>query len=181
MKKAVVDIDGILWLMGPPWWKVIKKIAPDCPCPGTTGDWDFYKGYLTEEEMAATVKEVHMRQDEFQSFQDAGRLTKGLQKNGYYVTIASHRDPDSEEATRKWLKKCDIPYDDLYLGFDKHFLLDDAAIFIDDSPKSQEIALSKGVDVLSIKYGYNEHVKGVKFYEGYFNLLQGLATWLREN
>lgn len=179
IKKAVVDIDGILWLMGPPWWEVIKKIAPDCPCPGTTGEWDFYKGYLTDEEMAATVLEVHMNQHKYHGFESAHRLTKSLQRNGYYVTIASHRDPRSRESTIKWLEKRGIPYDDLYTGFDKHFLLDDAEVFVDDSPLSQKIAVDKGVTVFSIEYGYNKHVEGVRFSPDFFNMCQDITNWFR--
>jgi hypothetical protein len=184
MKKAIVDIDGILWSMGPTWDKVIKRDYPECPMPGhgkngEKAKWKFYDGYMTEEQMQKTVLEVHMRQPEFQSFQSAGRLTKSLTRAGYHVTIASHRNPITKAPTEEWLKLRDIPYDDIYIGMDKHFLLDDADLFIDDSPLSQKIALDKGVEVFSIQYDYNEHMEGVNFFPDFFNLMIGLTYWIR--
>ena len=183
-KKAVVDIDGILWLMGPVWDKVIKRDYPDCPMPGhgkegEKAKWNFYEGYMTEKQMQATVKEVHVRQTEFDCFQNARSLTKKLTRHGYHVTIASHRDPTTHDSTKEWLELKDITYDDLYIGMDKHFLLDDADIFIDDSPLSQKIAMDKGVTVFSIQYDYNDHMEGVKFFPDFFSLLTGLTYWLR--
>jgi hypothetical protein len=179
-KKAVVDIDGILWCMSNSWSKIISRDYPNCPLPTGKGHaWKFYEGYMTEEQMQETVLEIHMRQPEFMSFHDAGKITKALIKKGYHVTIASHRDPRAYAPTRKWLDLRDIPYDDLYIGFDKHFLLDEAEVFIDDSPFSQQVAIDMGVpNVFSIKYDYNEHVKGVHFYPDFFSLAFAISYWL---
>ena len=186
MKKAVVDIDGILWNMANIWGEVIKRDYPNCPLPGNSTDkykakWHFYEGFMSEDQMAATVKEVHMRQHEFSSFQNAGALTKTLMRSGYHVTIASHRDPETFGPTERWLDIRNIPYNNLYIGFDKHFLLDDASVFIDDSPASQKRALEKEVTVFSIRYDYNEHVDGVNFFPDFFSLANGLTYWLRED
>ncbi len=179
MKKAVVDIDGILWKITSHWHKEIIKVNSDCPAPGHNGNWNFYKGYLTEEEMQTTVKKIHMNQHKYNSFEQAYKVTKALQREGYYVTIASHRDPESRNATKQWLYQNNIPYDALYTGFDKHFLLDDAEIFVDDSPISQQVALDKGVDVFSLEYDYNKHVKGVNFSKDFFSLIIDLKIWFR--
>lgn len=183
MKKAIIDIDGILWDMRKTWNTIIQRDYPGCPAPGVSmgnnkAKWKFYEGYMTDAQMADSAKEVHMRQHEFPSFENAGNLTKVLQKNGYCVTIASHRDAETRTATEKWLEKYNIPCDELYTGFDKHFLLDEASIFIDDSPISQKSALDKGVTVFSIEYDYNSHVEGVRFSPDFPSLCKDLSTWL---
>lgn len=178
MKIAVVDIDGILWNMADVWYEELKKVNPECPYPGSTGAWYFHKGYMTDEQFQETVDIIHMKQHIYSCFKDAGLLTKALHQAGFYVKIASHRITNSYNSTRAWLIDNDIYFDELYTVEDKHFLLEDATIFIDDSPASQELALSKGVATFSIEYLYNTHMDGVFFAKDFRNLLADINTWL---
>ena len=177
MKKAIVDIDGILWNMQPPWYEELCKVNKDCPYPGLDV-WHFYKGFLTNEEANKTIKTTHMRQHLYFCFDRACRLTSLLQNLGYYVIIASHRDVDTLVPTKTWLRENGINYDELFLGDDKMFLVDKDDVFVDDCPDSQEKALKKGVKVFSIKYPYNKHVKGVHFYEDFDALVGGVEKEL---
>lgn len=180
-KVAVIDVDGILWDMSDAWYCEIEDINPDCPFPGKV--WDFYKGYLTEKEVAWTANKVHLKQMIYPCFKHANKLTALLKKADYKVIIASHRDPRANSPTRTWLKNNNIYFDDLYTGPDKHPLLDEATIFIDDSPISQQVSLDKGVTTFSIEYPYNKKMnkKGVHTYKDLDALIEGLTLWLKEN
>ena len=178
MKIAVVDIDGILWTMAPPWYEELIKINPNIPFPGSTTSWNFGKGLISDEEFQKTIDAVHMRQEEFSSFEGAGKLTNMLHNSGFYVKIASHRVPKSKETTRRWLKKNNIYFDELHTVSDKHPLLRDASLFIDDSPASQRYAVSIGLPIMSIRYPYNKDVKGVLFFDDFSYMLDGLRKWL---
>lgn len=162
MKRvAIVDIDSTLWELKGPWWEELKKINPDCPCPGTNGNWDFHTGYMDLETALDAAKAVHYRQYDHKPFPYASALLRNLRDNGYYVIIASHRDPGTCGATLRWLSENNMPFDDLFCElkgkealFDEH----NVVLFIDDSPKSLEVAISKGIDCYSIKYDYNAHL-----------------------
>lgn len=177
--KVVLDIDGILWNLGPAWHKELVKVNPECPVPGINGNWDFHEGYMTLEEAMGCVKTVHMHQYDYKPFDGASGLTRMLRMAGYDIIVASHRDPDSVGATLRWLSENNIQFDDLYVGWDKHPLLDNCCLFIDDNPKSQQIALDKHVDTYSIRYDYNEHVEGVVSAEDFRGLVILIKEWIQ--
>ena len=178
MKIAIVDIDSILWSMDAPWYKELIKINPECPYPGKLPIWDFYKGYISDSDFKKTIDIIHMQQDKYPCFVDAPELTNMLHDAGFYVKIASHRTAKSKEATATWLHNNNIYYDELHTVDNKYFLLDDATLFIDDSPYSQEYALNKNITVFSLVYPYNKHVEGVYFYDNLKDLIKNLRIWL---
>jgi len=177
-KTAVVDIDGILWNMAEFWYDELIKINPACPYPGSTSAWCFHKGYMSDEEFQKTIDIVHMKQEHFPAFKEAYKLPNMLYSAGFRVNIASHRTALSKTTTANWLYKNSIYYDELHTVSDKHFLLKDADLFIDDSPTSQKYAINNHIPVLSLKYLYNEHVKGVLFFDTFSEMLGGLEKWL---
>lgn len=179
MKIAVIDVDAILWDMSKPWHKEIYKINPECPYPGKS-NWDFYKGYLTEEELQLSIFNVHINQKKFKPFKNAHILTRLLREFDFYVKIASHRDPATKDVTEEWLLENGIYFDDLYTIKDKHFLLEDATVFIDDSPHSQIYALEKNVNTFSIMYPYNKHIEGVVFSKDFDSLLENVTEWCKQ-
>jgi uncharacterized HAD superfamily protein len=161
MKRvAIVDIDATLWALDPPWWDELKKIHPECPQPGTNGDWDFFLSHMTIEEALKAAKAVHMEQYKYKPFAHASAMVRFLRSEGWYVIIASHRHEDTCGATVRWLSQNNIPFDDLFIAekgketlFDKYEVM----LFIDDSPKSIQKALDKGINCFTIKYSYNQH------------------------
>ena len=176
-RKVVLDIDGILWSMAEPWHKEIYKINPECPYPGKSV-WAFYKGYLTDEEIHRTIKNVHMNQLSFNCFTEAPTLSSFLKSYGFHTTIASHRDPECYDVTKKWLDNNYILYDDLYVGPDKHPLLKDSTLLIDDCPDTQNLAIQQGVPVFSLVYPYNKDVKNVRFYNRLSTMMFGIKKYL---
>lgn len=177
MKIAVIDIDAILWNMADVWYEELKKVNPECPYPGKTDAWNFYEGYMTDEQFQKTVDTIHMNQDKYSCFENAHLLTKNLANAGFYIKIASHRIEDSKYVTDLWLFDNAIHYDELYTVEDKLFLLEDATVFIDDSPASQEYAVEKDVTTFSIEYPYNKHVKGIRFAKDFADLVTKVSEW----
>ena len=180
MKIAIVDIDGILWNMADVWYKELIKVNPECPYPGKTSAWNFHKGYMTDEQFQATIDIIHMQQDLYECFKEAHRLTNMLHNSGFIVKIASHRTHRSKDVTRRWLNNNDIYFDELHTVADKHFLLKDASLFIDDSPASQKYAIKKGINVISLRYPYNKDLKNVLFFDSFSDMLDGVEKWLEE-
>lgn len=178
MKIVVCDVDNILWNMADVWYAELKKVNPFCPYPGKVDAWNFHTGYMTDDQFQETIDIIHMRQAEFNCFPEAGKLTNMLHNAGFYVKVASHRTSKSKELTKCWLNKHNIFFDELHTVSDKHFLLKDADLFIDDSPTSQKYAINNHIPVLSLKYLYNEHVKGVLFFDTFSEMLGGLEKWL---
>lgn len=160
MKKTViVDIDETLWNLTEPWWEELKKVHPDCPKPGSSSNWEFQEGYMTKEQCMDSVFKVHCKQDQYKPFPHASYMLEALKDFGYYIIIASHRDPRTRFWTQLWLDKYNLKHDELYLGWTKHELFDkhNVIALIDDSPATIEKALKKNIKVFAIKYPYNEH------------------------
>ena len=47
----------------------------------------------------------------------------------------------------------------LYVGWDKSFLYTDNAVVIDDSPKNIQIAIGRGIPVLSLRQDWNKDME----------------------
>jgi len=119
-----------------------------------------------------------MKQHTYPCFKGASTLTQRLADNGFYVKIASHRAAKTNDSTTAWLIDNGIYFDDLYTVVNKHFLLEDATIFIDDSPASQKFALERNIPTFSIEYPYNKHMTGVSFAKDFDGMLSQVTTWL---
>ena len=119
-----------------------------------------------------------MNQLSFNCFTEAPALSRFLKSYGFHTTIASHRDPECYDVTKKWLDKNSILYDDLYVGPDKHPLLKDSVLLIDDCPDTQNLAIKQGVAVFSLVYPYNKDVKNVRFYNRLSTMIFGIKKYL---
>ncbi len=65
---------------------------------------------------------------------------------GFFVIIASIRDEKARDATERWLKKCELIYDELHLTInDKTVLFNDAWAIVDDSIWTLDKAAQAGI------------------------------------
>ena len=124
-----------------------------------------------------------MNQHKHDMFDDACRLSLLLKEAGYHVVVASHRDPDSYDATAHWLEKNDFYFDELHTtGSDKSYLMKfPTEIFIDDAPHTQEKVMAAGIESFSIKYPYNKHIEGVNFFEDFDSMVEGIKLWTKKD
>lgn len=153
--KAIVDIDNTLWDFASVLYLSLKNLNPLVPEPEYWTRWDFFKDYVSVEEFYKTIEEIHLRQDEFGTYDGAQEFLRGLKKMGFTIIIASHRVKESERATVNWLEKNSLIYDDLHISYDKTVLFSDDAIVIDDSPFVLEKAKIRGLTCTGLIFPWN--------------------------
>jgi FMN phosphatase YigB (HAD superfamily) len=145
MKKIIVDIDNTLWDLAPVFFEYLKKYNPDIPVEDLKRGETRLKGYIPREDLFGVLKEIHMRQDEFQPYPGAKEFLLALKEMGLYIIIASIRDEEAREATEAWLKKHELAYDDLHLSNDKTVLFPDSWAIVDDSTWTLDKAYQAGI------------------------------------
>src|SRR5512145_634966 len=111
MRKIIIDIDNTLWDLAPELYRQLKKIAPSIPAPALWDKWDFWAGYTTEKTLYKTIRDIHLRQYEFDVYPEAGQFLHALREKGFYIVIASHREKGTIDAAERWLHKHELPFD----------------------------------------------------------------------
>lgn len=157
MRKIIVDIDNTLWDFAPVLYEHLKEVAPSIPTPDQWNTWDFWGGCTTEKTLYKIIRDIHMRQDEFGVYPDAGQFLSTLNEKGFYIIIASHREKGTIEAAKRWLKKHALPFDEVHLSYDKSVLFNDAWAIVDDSPITLDKALKAGIVRAGLKNPWNEN------------------------
>lgn len=184
-KRAILDVDGILWALTAPPGPVAVALHKKYRVPLVEPThWNFHQDFCTDEQFMALVNEAHAMQIAFPPFEGAKQLMEVLDQKGYEVVIASHRIKQTAHTLQKWLNKYELqPYSGVYCGSSKHFLIGVNDLVIDDSPATIEFAQKGGAQVLSLKYAYNAQAmqglnNGTPNPVGFDNL-EEIATWIR--
>ena len=81
----------------------------------------------------------------------------GWRAAGHYIHITSHRDPQTYDATARWLQRIGLPYDDLHTSHDKVGRCVELGIglLVDDSPENLARAIEHGMLVATISHPWN--------------------------
>lgn len=179
-KTAVIDIDNTLWQFCDAFSEELKKINRAFPPVEQWTTWDFYAPYCTEEQFMAAVDAVHVRQDsdEHVPYPEAKRFLQSLTQQGYRVIIASHRRPEMQGPTERWLRKHELAFDELHLSFDKSVLFDQAAIVVDDAPHTLEKAVAHKAIGAGLLFPWNRAYAGNGF--GLFTNLNEVMGYIRK-
>jgi len=133
MKKIIVDIDNTLWELAPVFFEYLKRYNPEIPVEDLKRGETKLKGYIPREDLYGVLKEIHMRQEQFEPYPEARDFLANLKDMGFFVIIASIRDEKARDATERWLKKYGLIYDELHLTIVKTGLFNDAGAIVDDS------------------------------------------------
>jgi len=153
--RIIVDIDNTLWDFASALWKKVAQLGVPRPSEWV---WDFYKPYLSIEQLLEYVDDVHNEQDErYPPFADSADFLSALRKKGCHITIASLRNPNKRTVTEAWLETHGLVYDELYLVPDKSFLFDDHHAIVDDDARTLDKAAKKGLIATGLKYAWNKH------------------------
>ena len=168
-KKAIIDIDNTLWHFCDALYEQLMRINKEFPPPDTWTHWDIWQGYCSIDDFLGAVNAVHLVQDHerHKPYPEAQNFLSSLKKNGYHITIASHRDPTHKKQTEKWLKKHRLLYDDLHLSFHKTHLFDISVdVVVDDSPHVLEKAVESGISASGLLFPWNRGYSdnGVKLF-----------------
>lgn len=157
MKKIIVDIDNTLWDLAPVFFEYLERYNPEIPIDDLKRGETRLKGYIPREDLYGVLKEIHMRQDQFKPYPEARDFLSTLKEMGLYVIIASIRDEETRDATERWLKKYDLPHDELHLSNDKTVLFNDAWAIVDDSIWTLDKAAQAGIVRTGLRNVWNEN------------------------
>ena len=180
MLTAVVDIDNTLWQFCDAFAVELAKINPAFPPVERWTTWNFFEGFCTEAEFLGAVDAVHLRQDcdEFQPYPEAKGFLRSLKEQGYRIVIASHRKPEMQGPTERWLGKHELRYDELHLSFDKTVLFGDAAVVVDDAPHTLEKAVAHKAIGAGLLFPWNRGYAGNGF--GLFDNLNEVLRYIQD-
>jgi len=156
MRKIVIYIDNTLWDFAPVLFERLKSIVPGFPDPPQWHSWGFWKGLIAPEKLYRVIRDVHMEQDTFLPYDEARSFLTRLKESGFYIIIASHREKETLHATRRWLEKNALVFDEIHLSYDKTVLFDECWAVIDDSPVTLDRARSAGIVRTGLKNPWNE-------------------------
>lgn len=128
--------------------------------------------WTEEEEKSFYYSNIERMARELKPLKDAPLYIKKLKEEGNEIYIISGRDngeyTNPYEDTKKWLEKYHIPYDELILtnAYQKHekaeeCLKHDIEIMIDDSTKTCQEAIKRGIKVFTMNTRFNRKVEGL--------------------
>jgi FMN phosphatase YigB (HAD superfamily) len=155
VKKIIVDIDNTLWDFAPVLHERIKRMSPDIPPPDEWVIWDFWKPYVSSQQLYTAIRDIHMEQDSYPVYPEAARFLASLKIMDFHITIASHREKGTLDATTHWLEKHSLRFDEVHLSHDKSVLFPNSWAVVDDSPVTLQKAAELGMVRAGLKAPWN--------------------------
>jgi len=156
VKKIIVDIDNTLWNFAPLLYERIKEVNPRILPPEEWRLWDFWRTYVSSQQLYTIIRDLHMEQDLYPVYPDSSGFLASLKDLGLYIIIASHREKGTLDATTRWLVKHSLTFDEVHLSHDKSVLFHDSWAIIDDSPVTLEKAADFGIVRAGLRTPWNE-------------------------
>ncbi len=156
MRRIVIDIDNTLWDLAPVLYEKLCEENRYMPHHSQWRSWHFWKGLISAERLYGIIRDVHMVQDAFEPYEQSRDFLNLLREKGFYIVIASHREKETYAATRRWLEKHGLPFDEIHLSYDKSILFDTCWAVVDDSPITLEKARQAGIVRVGLKNPWNE-------------------------
>jgi hypothetical protein len=155
--RIAIDIDSTLHH----YWDrlsdaALRRFGIDLPYEEQL-DWGITR--LRPDQLRLCVEETHCTEAILagRPYPDAVETISRWCREGHYIHIASHRDPQALAATASWLARIGVPYDDLYCSDDKIARCVELGIelLIDDSPLNLARALEHNLLVATIAHPWN--------------------------
>jgi hypothetical protein len=156
VKKLIVDIDNTLWDLAAVLYERMAKVNPVLPRPSEWREFDFWKRYLSPRTFYSLIRDIHMDQNMFTPYPDAGFFLASLKEMDFHIIIASHRQKGTLDATARWLQTNDLTFDEIHLSFDKTAVFDDCWGIVDDSPFTLRKAEKAGIVGTGLQMPWNE-------------------------
>jgi uncharacterized protein len=114
---------------------------------------------LRPEQVRACVAETHSEERVLtaEPYPGAVEAVGAWHAAGHFIHITSHRTTESHDATERWLRRIELPYDELYCSYDKVARCREIGIdvLIDDSPVTLERALEAGMTAATLLHPWN--------------------------
>jgi hypothetical protein len=158
--RIAIDIDSTLHH----YWDLLEEVAQrrfGVAIPyADQVVWDIDR--LKPEQLRAAVRETHSESQILASdpYPGAVDAVRGWHEAGHFIHITSHRAGEAHEATAQWLERIGLPYDELYLSYDKVSRCSEIGIelLIDDSPENLARAIDAGIAVATLVHPWNREL-----------------------
>jgi hypothetical protein len=159
MKEVIVDVDNTICDFAPVFYDELRKINPEIPKCSNWNEWNFYNGYMTNEEFYDAAHLAQMRIMECKPLQMSEYFLKMLSIR-FKVVIASHRQDESRDLLIEWMKLHNLVYDDIHISYDKTQIFNGVtAVIVDDSPTTLKIAHDKGIIATGLELPWNKDMR----------------------
>jgi uncharacterized HAD superfamily protein len=140
---------------------------------------------LRPEQVRALTAESH-RDDHVlgaRPYDGAVEVVRSWHEAGHFIHVTSHRATDAHDATERWLRQIEMPFDELYCSWDKISRCAEIEIdvLIDDSPHNILGAQERGIVPATILHPWNRELceeEGVIAAETWPQLAERLAPVL---
>jgi hypothetical protein len=136
----MIDVDSTLYPFMFHFIEEAKNLyGVDMEYEKQTG-WDLSMQGLSRSQAAYVLDEVHSNQLKYIPYPYAVRSINRWYDQGKIILIASYRDVQYEEVTRRWLERCGFRYHVMVVGESKEqqFKNPNVKLVVDDSPGLQE-------------------------------------------
>ena len=160
MARIALDIDSTLHDYWPLFRRVVnERHGLDLPYEeqrewGTT--------LLPRDEVVACIEETHSDDNVLaaEPYPDAVAVVRRWHDAGHWIQVSSHRHTRAAGATRRWLDRIGMPFDDLHCSFDKVSRCVELGIdvLVDDSPVNLTKAKEAGIVGATLVHPWNEQV-----------------------
>ena len=147
MARIALDIDSTLHH----YWDLLDRISQErfgVALPyDEQHDWGITA--LERDALIHCVEETHSDEniEAGEPYPGAVETVRRWHDEGHWIHVTSHRRTSAAAATERWLKKIDMPFDDLHCSFDKvtRCVELEIDVLVDDSPVNLTRAREKGI------------------------------------
>jgi uncharacterized protein len=155
--RIAIDIDSTLHH----YWDQLQVIAKrrfglDLPYEHQV-TWGISQ--LRPEQLQCCVEETHREAAVLaaEPYPGAVETVRAWHAAGHFIHVTSHRHSDAQSATERWLDRIGLPFDEVYLSFDKVTRCAEIGVdvLIDDSPVNLERAIAAGIVPATILHPWN--------------------------
>jgi uncharacterized HAD superfamily protein len=160
MARIALDIDSTLHH----YWDLIdslsqRRFGVTLPYEEQT-DWGITQ--LEPTQVRQLIAESHSDEhiETAEPYAGAVETVAKWHDEGHWIHITSHRAERTREATRRWLERIQMPYDDLHCSYDKvtRCVELDIDVLVDDSPVNLESAREQGIVAATIVHPWNAEI-----------------------
>ena len=155
--RITIDIDSTLHHYWPIFAELISERFGVSPVYEEQVEWGVTG--LRRDQVKEVVRQTHADERILacDPYPGAVEVVTNWRRRGHYIQVASHRAPTAARATRTWLRKIGLEYNELHLSYDKvtHAVATGSGLLIDDSPVVLRSALDRGMCAAAIVHPWN--------------------------
>ena len=158
--RIAIDIDSTLHH----YWDVLSEVSVRRFGIELPYDEQFTWGItrLRPEQLEICIEESHSDERILTGapYPGAVQAVRRWHEQGHFVHITSHRALDRKDATAAWLRRIELPFDDLHCSYDKVSRCAelDVDVLIDDGPLNLAAAIECGILAATIRHPWNRDV-----------------------